>query len=608
MTHWPPFIDEADLAPGDRRAPAAACAELRLYVVESADDPWFEAGYRLLDAEFGAKGELESRDVLARRLKWRAEQPHRGHAMLYRMMLVFHSEDCVAVRDHTAMLREGGEELIVHISHVLVLPAWRGTGLAAIMRTVPLQTARACAAAAGRPGARITLVAEMEAWDAGIPERIVRMRSYERAGFRKIYPTFGYHQPDFRAAAAIDASGGPRVIPFELVIRRLGREMERHLAARDVHEAVQAIYDMYALGIRARDMRSCFACAKRLLEERPPEFVLLRPTGAGLPIPVFYHPGFAAPIGEEHIMPMRKFALVAERLRGPAAKLLEPTPIPLDDLRRVHTAEYVRAVETGKPRVLAESQKFPWSPQLFPAVRLTNGGVLAAARAALEHGVAACLASGFHHACADHGEGFCTFNGLVVALETLHAEGLIRHGAVLDMDLHYGNGTAELAATRPFLTVVSVYGSDYADNRPSNDVTTLRHHDGENHFSLPLRKKAGGAALDAALERAFPLLLQRGRPDVLLYQAGADPYREDPYSPLNLTLEDLALRDRRVFAFCQANGIPVAWVLAGGYTKDVTKVVQVHVNTFAACVEMFGPARADPAEAGEPAEPASAER
>ncbi len=596
MTNWPKFISEVDLAPGDRREPAAVCADLRLHVVESADDPNFDLGYRLLDGEFGPRGELELREVLTRRLIWRAEQLHRGHAMLYRMMLVFHGDECVAVRDHTAMLREGSDELIVHISHVLVLPAWRGTGLAAIMRTVPLQTARACAAAAGRPDARITLVAEMEAWDAGITERIVRMRSYERAGFRKIYPTFGYHQPDFRAAADIDASGGPRVLPFELVIRRLGREDGRHIAARDVHEAVQAIFDMYALGIRARDMRSCFACAKRLLEERPPEFVLLRPTGAGLPIPVFYHPRFAAPIGDTHIMPMRKFGLVAERLRGPAAKIQEPAPISLEDLRRVHTADYVRAVETGEPRRLAESQKFPWSPELFPAVRLTNGGVLAAARVALEHGVAACLASGFHHACSDHGEGFCTFNGLVVALESLHAVGLIRHGAVLDMDLHYGNGTAELAATRPFLTVVSVYGSDYADNRPSNDVTTLRHHDGENHFSLSLRKKANGAALDAVLERAFPLLLQRGRPDLLLYQAGADPYREDPFSPLNLTLDDLALRDRRVFAFCQANGIPVAWVLAGGYTKDVTKVVQVHVNTFNACVEIFGPTSSNSTE------------
>lgn len=589
MTAWPKFIAEADLAPGDRREPAGACAGLRLHLVESADDPLFDLGYRMLDAEFGPKGELESRDILARRLTWRPEHPPRGQVMLYRMMLVFHGDECAAVRDHTAMLREGSDELIVHISHVLVVPAWRGTGLAAIMRTVPLQTARACAAAAGRPDANITLVAEMEVWDAGITERAARMRSYERAGFRKIYPTFGYHQPDFRAAAEIDASGGPNVLPFELVIRRVGREADRHLSARDTHEMVQAIYEMYAQGIRTHDMRSCFTCAKRLLGERLPEFVLLRPTGAGLPIPVFYHPGFAAPIGDTHIMPMRKFALVAERLRGPAAKFCEPEPAEFADLRRVHTADYIRAVETGEPRALAESQKFPWSPRLLPSVRLTNGGVLAAAREALEHGVAACLASGFHHACADHGEGFCTFNGLVVALDALHAAGLIRHGAVLDLDLHYGNGTAQLAATRPHLTVVSVYGSDYADNRPSNDVTTLRHHDGENHFSIPLRKRAGGAALDAALERALPQLLRRGRPDVLLYQAGADPYREDPYSPLNLTMEDLAHRDQRVFAFCQANGIPVAWVLAGGYTEDVTKVVQVHVNTFLACAAVYCP-------------------
>jgi acetoin utilization deacetylase AcuC-like enzyme len=305
-------------------------------------------------------------------------------------------------------------------------------------------------------------------------------------------------------------------------------------------------------------------------------------------IPVFHHPGFAAPIGENHMMPMRKFALVAAQLRGrPAAQFHEPEPIAREDLRRVHTEEYIRAVETGEPRALAESQKFPWSPQLFPAVRLTNGGVLAAARAALQHGVAACLASGFHHSSADHGEGFCTFNGLVIALSALQAEGRIKHGAVLDLDLHYGNGTAQLAASRPFLTALSIYGSDYWQNKPYNDLDVVRHHDGENHFSVPLPNQTRGPEFRQTLERSLPLLLSRGRPDLLLYQAGADPLREDPYSALDLGHDDLMARDRRVFEFCRQHQIPVAWVLAGGYTKDTSKVVQVHVNTFLACESIY---------------------
>ena len=305
-------------------------------------------------------------------------------------------------------------------------------------------------------------------------------------------------------------------------------------------------------------------------------------------IPVFYHAGFAAPIGSSHVMPMRKFSLVAEQLQGKGtAEFRAPEPISREALLRVHTAEYVRAIETGDPRALAESQKFPWSPELFASVRLTNAGVLAAARAALRQGVAACLASGFHHACADHGEGFCTFNGLVVALSALHAEGQLRRAAVLDMDLHYGNGTAQLVRSRDYITAVSIYGSDYWENTPSTDLSVVRHHDGANHVGIPVPNRARGADYLAILERALPRLLQAGKPELILYQAGADPYREDPYSPLDLTHDDLLARDRRVFTFCREQGIPVAWVLAGGYTREVEKVVEVHVNTYRACEAIY---------------------
>lgn len=306
-------------------------------------------------------------------------------------------------------------------------------------------------------------------------------------------------------------------------------------------------------------------------------------------IPVYYHPGYEAPIGDTHIMPMRKFALVAAQLRNhPAADFREPAPIPLAALARVHTAAYLRAIETGEPRALAESQKFPWSPALYPAVRLTNGGVLAAARAALDtQGPVACLASGFHHACADHGEGFCTFNGLIVAIDALRAEGRLARAAILDMDLHYGNGTATLAATRPHVTAVSIYGNDYWDNKPYKDVDTVRHADGPNHHALPVPNGADGARYLSILEDALPRLLANGRPDLILYQAGADPYREDPYSPLDLGHDDLKARDRRVFAFCREHRLPVAWVLAGGYTRDTSKVVLVHTNTFDACAEIY---------------------
>jgi acetoin utilization deacetylase AcuC-like enzyme len=306
-------------------------------------------------------------------------------------------------------------------------------------------------------------------------------------------------------------------------------------------------------------------------------------------IPIFYHPGYFAPIGDSHTMPMRKFGLVADCLKAePSAEFHEPAPISMEDLRRVHTEEYIRAIETGEPRALAEEQKFPWSDKLFPAVRLTNGGVLAAAEKALETGLATALASGFHHSHGDHGEGFCTFNGLIVALDSLKARGKIKLGAVLDMDLHYGNGTASLAASRPHVTALSIYGNDYWLNKPYKDVETKRHEDGENHFCATLPNGCDEAQMLAILHANIDKLLSRGRPDLILYQAGADPYMEDPYSPLKLDHHALKARDKFVFSFCKAHGIPCAWVLAGGYTKDTSKVVQVHVNTFHAAKEIYG--------------------
>jgi acetoin utilization deacetylase AcuC-like enzyme len=305
-------------------------------------------------------------------------------------------------------------------------------------------------------------------------------------------------------------------------------------------------------------------------------------------ITAYHHPGFAAPIGD-HVMPMRKFQLVADALAGRRAVRVEaPAPAAAGDLRRVHSGAYVEAVRSGEPRALAESQKLPWSPALWPSVRLTNGGALAAAARALDDGASAALASGFHHAHADHGEGFCTFNGLVVAAEALWAAGRVRSVAVLDLDLHYGNGTASLCGSRPWLFNCSIYGNDYQANTPYRDVETLRHRDGPNHVSFALPNGSGRRELFAALEQGTAAILAWGRPDLVLYQAGADPYREDPYSPLELDVDDLRERDRRVFAWARREGLPLAWVLAGGYTPDVSKVVEVHLGTFDAAAAVYG--------------------
>ncbi len=303
---------------------------------------------------------------------------------------------------------------------------------------------------------------------------------------------------------------------------------------------------------------------------------------------ITYHsPDFAAPIGD-HIMPMRKYQLVADAIWSWSYVTIEvPEPVSEQDVLRVHEQAYVDAVRTGQPKALAESQKFPWSEKLYPSVLLTNGAVYAAARRALVDGSSAALSSGYHHAHAKHGEGFCTFNGLVVAVDRLIAEGHIKTAAVLDMDLHYGNGTAICCRTRPYLKQLSIYGNDYWDNVPYKDVSKRHHEDGPNHFSAALPAGCDGKTMLRIMAENLPKLIENGKPDLLLYQAGADPYLEDPYSPLNLDLDDLQERDRVVFQFAKDNQIPIAWVLAGGYTEDVSKVVGVHANTFVAWSEVF---------------------
>jgi len=306
---------------------------------------------------------------------------------------------------------------------------------------------------------------------------------------------------------------------------------------------------------------------------------------------LFHDPEFAAPIGN-HIMPISKFGLVAAEAKKTFhhIAIVSPDPVTEPDLLRVHAFNYISAVKTGEPRSLAESQKFPWSPELFPSVCLTAGGVLAAARQALSDGISGALASGFHHACRDHGEGFCTFNGLVVALEAMRAAGQIRHAAVLDLDLHYGNGTAQLTAERSWMRALSIYGNDYDSNTPYRDVRSRRHVDGYNHFSVPLIPSGSSDrnVLMQALDDHLDWILAGERPDILLYQAGADPLRDDPYSPLDLDHADLMERDRLVFEFAKRHSLPVAWVLAGGYTEDISQVVEVHLNTLRASVEVFG--------------------
>lgn len=239
----------SDLAPGDSKSAALDLAEFDIARIRSVDDPLFEVAYARLWEEFGAKDEMELRETLAQRFSL-------APRILYEMLLVRRAGEFVAVRDHTAALSRDGEHAVVHLSHNLVSPIARRTGLAGWLRALPIATARECLALRqAPPGAHLTLVAEMEFPDPDDPARAIRLQAYERAGFRKIDPALvPFHQPDFRSPAVIDATGDARPLPFQLIVRRVGREHERVISGAETRQLVETLYAIYEPQFRPSDL------------------------------------------------------------------------------------------------------------------------------------------------------------------------------------------------------------------------------------------------------------------------------------------------------------------------------------------------------------------
>ncbi len=234
------------LAPGDTKSALLDPAQFTWNRIRSADDPLFETAYAALSAEFGAAHEMETREVVSSRFT-------AAPTMCYEMILARIGETIAAVRDETVIWTEG--EIIVHISHLLVAPEWRRSGLAGWMRAFALLSARDMASEQGTPHANITLVGEMEYDDGTDPRRHVRLLAYERAGFVKIDPrTVRYFQPDFRPHSEIDAAGGAHPLPFQLILRRVGRETLTTITGTEVRRIVRALYTMYGAHFRSQDM------------------------------------------------------------------------------------------------------------------------------------------------------------------------------------------------------------------------------------------------------------------------------------------------------------------------------------------------------------------
>lgn len=293
---------------------------------------------------------------------------------------------------------------------------------------------------------------------------------------------------------------------------------------------------------------------------------------------ICYSDRYMVPLPPTHPFPMLKYRLVRDRLLAEGAithwHLTEPAPAADEDILLVHTTDYWLRCARGE-LTAAEVRRigFPWSEGLVRRSRAAVQGTILAARNALRDGIASNLAGGTHHAFPDHGEGYCVLNDIAIATRVLQREDLARRIAIIDCDVHQGNGTAAIFADDP-------------------DVFTFSIH-GDKNF--PLRKEC--SKLDVALSDGvtddeylrllaeyIPTLLREFQPDLVFYQAGVDPFADDRLGKLKLTLAGLRRRDEYVLAQCRALGLPVATTMGGGYAKDIHDTVEAHTNTVRAAL------------------------
>jgi len=290
-----------------------------------------------------------------------------------------------------------------------------------------------------------------------------------------------------------------------------------------------------------------------------------------LPFKLIYHPGYDLNLGA-HVFPSRKYRLIHDQLldEGFAHPMdfVEPQPVSDEDVLRVHDAGWVHRLKTG---ALSEAEvvtlEIPYSKQMVDGFWLAAGGTLLAARNALRDRIGFNIGGGFHHAYPGHGEGFCAIHDVAVAIRALHHAGEIERAMVVDLDVHQGNGTAAIfAGDKTVLTLSMHQFNNYPSDKPASTIDIhLRDGVGDEEYLDRLR-----SALAVAMSFA---------PNLIVYLAGADPYREDQLGGLALTKEGLKQRDRSVFETALKRTVPVAIALAGGYARNTEDTVTIHCNT-----------------------------
>ena len=291
----------------------------------------------------------------------------------------------------------------------------------------------------------------------------------------------------------------------------------------------------------------------------------------------FYSGQYVLPLPPGHRFPMSRYALLREGLerQQPQVRMFEAPRASDGELALAHTPEWIAAISDGSvsPQAMREIG-FPWSEAMVERSRRSAGATIAACRAALAEGISANMAGGTHHASAGKGGGFCVFNDAAVAARLMQAE-RGRRGriplqvAVIDLDVHQGNGTASIFRDDPSVFTLSIHGQKNFPFR--KEVSDL---------DMELPDGCGDADYLSALEIALDELERRFTPGLIIYLAGADPFERDRLGRLKLSFDGLEARDRRVFDFAWRRRIPLAFAMAGGYAADIAETVQVQLGTF----------------------------
>ena len=293
---------------------------------------------------------------------------------------------------------------------------------------------------------------------------------------------------------------------------------------------------------------------------------------------LFYTDHYVLPLPDGHRFPMRKYALLRQRveMENLAVRGFADPPVATrGQLLRAHGLDYVHRATEG---LLSESEVrrlgFPWSSQMVERSLRSSGATVEACKAALDHGIGVNLAGGTHHAFRDAAEGYCVFNDSAIAALELVQTGLARRVLVVDLDVHQGNGTASILAEVPEVFTLSMHGEKNFPLRKETSDLDVALPDGTDD-------EAYLVALDAALGEAF----EKSSPDFVIYVSGADPFMDDTLGRLALSMGGLAERDRRVFDRAKRAGLPLAVSMAGGYARQVADTVEIHLNTVRQAVQ-----------------------